>query len=143
MTYRKIYLVGSLRNPSISAVADKLRDAGHYTFDDWFAAGDKADDAWRDYEIARGRTYREALTGHAAAHVFAFDKEHLEKADCVILALPAGKSGHLELGWAAGAGKETHIILDKDYDRWDVMYLFADGVWDSVDELTAHWSKYP
>ena len=137
MTPRKIYLVGSLRNPAISECATKLRAAGHSVFDDWYAAGEKADDAWRDYEKARGRTYREALRGHAAEHVFAFDIRHLYDADTVVLLLPAGKSGHMEIAWAAGKGKHTHIVLDQDYDRWDVMYKFVDEVWDSVDDLIA------
>lgn len=147
---RNIYLVGSLRNPEIPNIAAKLREAGHYVFDDWYAAGERADDTWRDYEMSRGRTYREALKGHAAQHVFAFDKEHLTLADTVVLALPAGKSGHGEVFWAAGwrdaanfltpnlSTKEAHILLDADYDRWDVMYNFMNGVWDSVDELAAH-----
>ena len=28
-----------------------------YSRPDWYAAGEEADDKWRDYEIARGRTY--------------------------------------------------------------------------------------
>ena len=132
---KTIYLVGSLRNPEIPEIAEKLRAAGYEVFDDWYAAGDKADDAWRAYEISKGNSYREALEGHAAKHVYAFDRRHLERCDTVILALPAGRSGHLELGWAAGAGKETHVILGKEYDRWDVMYQFAGRIWDSVEQL--------
>lgn len=153
MTYRKIYLVGSLRNPEIPEIAEKLRAAGHSVFDDWYAAGPQADDSWRDYSIAKGQSYRKALCDYAAKHVFAFDKRHLVRCDTVVLALPAGKSGHLELGWATGwrdcaeiyqssMAKEAHIILDRP-DRWDVMYLFANGVWDNVDELTSHWSNQP
>lgn len=138
---KNIYLIGSLRNPQIPEIAEMLREAGHFVFDDWYAAGEKADDAWRAYEIGRGRTYREALQGHAARHVYAFDRQHLHRCDTVVLALPAGKSSHMELGWACGAGKDTHVLLDKDYDRWDVMYQFATGVWDSVDQLLQHWKE--
>lgn len=137
---KSIYLVGSLRNPEIPNIASELRMAGHYVFDDWYAVGPHADDCWRDYSKAKGQTYREALADHAAKHVFSFDKTHLMRCNTVVLALPAGKSGHLELGWAAGLGKETHIILDTP-DRWDVMYQFADGVWECAAELINHWSK--
>ena len=133
----KVYVIGSLRNEALTAISSAIRAAGHYVFDDWFAAGPHADDAWRAYEIARGHSYREALNGHAANHVFAYDKSHLDDAEVVVLALPAGKSGHLELGYAIGAGKRAYILLDKDYDRWDVMYRFANGVCDSLDELVS------
>jgi hypothetical protein len=129
-----IYVIGSLRNPEIPRIATRLRDHGHEVFDDWFAAGPEADDKWRDYERGRGRTYVEALRGHAAKHVFAFDRLHLARATTVVLVLPAGKSGHLELGWALGQGKRGYVLLDNP-ERWDVMYQFATGVVTSVDEL--------
>lgn len=133
---RKVYIIGSLRNPAIPAVAKHLRDAlpGVEVFDDWYAAGPEADDHWKAYELARGRTYIEALAGHAARNVFAFDKRNLEDATDVVLVLPAGKSGHLELGYCAGKGKHTFVLLD-DPDRWDVMYQFATAVVSDVDDL--------
>jgi hypothetical protein len=129
-----IYLIGSLRNPEVPNVAKQLRLAGYECFDDWFSAGPEADDKWRDYERSRGRSYIEALGGLAARHVFEFDRTHLERATDVVLLLPAGKSGHLELGWALGRGKRGYVLLDNP-DRWDVMYQFATGVCSSVDEL--------
>jgi hypothetical protein len=129
-----IYLIGSLRNPEIPRIANELRKAGHETFDDWFAAGPEADDKWREYEIGRGHGYLEGLQGFAADHVFQFDRQHLERADSAVLVLPAGKSGHLELGWAIGRGKRGYILLDNP-DRWDVMYLFATGVYDKLEDL--------
>lgn len=137
---RKIYLVGSLRNPEVPKFGSRLRALGHNVFDDWYAAGERADDAWREYEIARGRSYRDAINGHAAQNVLAFDKRHLDWATTIILLLPAGKSGHLEIGRAIGEKKETHIVLDADYDRWDVMYGLATDVWKSADELIENWS---
>ena len=130
-----IYLIGSLRNPEIPLIANQLREAGHEVFDDWYAAGPEADDYWRDYERGRGHNFREALQGHAAGHVYWFDREHLERANIVVLALPAGKSGHLELGWALGQGKKGYILLDADPERFDVMYKFATAVVTTVDEL--------
>ena len=129
-----IYLIGSLRNPEIPLIANTLRKAGHEVFDDWFSAGETADDSWRDYEKTRGRTYVQAHEGLAANHVFGFDRLHLERADTVVLAAPAGKSGHLEFGWALGKGKRGFYLLD-DPDRWDVMLKFATKVVVGVDEL--------
>lgn len=129
-----IYLIGSLRNPEIPNIANRLREAGMEVFDDWYAAGPEADEKWRDYERGRGHGYLEGLRGFAANHVFQFDRFHLERADSAVLVLPAGKSGHLELGWALGKGKRGYILLDNP-DRWDVMYLFATGVFNTVEEL--------
>lgn len=129
-----IYLIGSLRNPEVPLIANLIREEGHEVFDDWYSAGPEADDKWRDYERGRGHSYRDALRGYAARHVFEFDKTHLLRADVVVLALPAGKSGHLELGWAIGKGKPGYILLDSP-DRWDVMYQFATGVFPDVQEL--------
>lgn len=132
----KIYLIGSLRNPKIIEVANKLREAGHEVFDDWYAAGPEADDYWQKYEMARGHNYKEGLMGYAANHVFSFDKYHLDNNDMAVLVLPAGKSGHLELGYMIGKGKAGYILFDDQMpDRWDVMYLFASGVFFDIDSL--------
>ena len=130
----KVYLIGSLRNPEVPKLANKIRELGFEVFDDWYAAGPEADDKWRDYEKARGHTYREALKGLAADHVYQFDRKHLKACDIAILYLPAGKSGHLELGWAIGKGKRGYILLDNP-ERWDVMYQFTDGVFHNFEEL--------
>lgn len=137
----KIYLVGSLRNPRIPDIANKLRDDGHDVFDDWYGAGETADDSWRAYEKARGRSYAEAIEGKAATNICEFDRCNIMASDTVILILPAGRSGHMEIGFAAGAGKRTHILLDADYDRWDVMYRLTDGVWSHIDPLRAKLFK--
>src|SRR5688572_25528020 len=109
---RSIYLIGSLRNPDIPALGHLLRRQGWDVFDDWHAAGPEADDYWLQYEKSKGSTYKEALSGYAAKHVFAFDKFHLHRVDAGVLVLPAGKSGHLELGYLAGLGKPTYIVFD-------------------------------
>lgn len=135
-----IYLIGSLRNPEIPAIRTALEEAcGEHVFADWFAAGEHADDAWRDYEKGRGKSFREALDQPAAANVFAFDKRYLTASRAVVLALPAGKSGHLELGWMLGRGVPGAILLDSP-ERWDVMYQFADKVAETVDEV-ARWLR--
>jgi nucleoside 2-deoxyribosyltransferase len=129
-----IYLIGSLRNPEVPKIANRFRDAGFDVFDDWYSAGETADDSWRDYEKAKGHTYEQALQGYAAKHVFEFDRFHIQRADAVLLALPAGKSGHLELGWALGQGKPGFILLDSP-ERWDVMYQFADMVTSDEEKI--------
>lgn len=131
---KSIYLIGSLRNPNVPILAAKLRKAGYEIFDDWFAAGPEADDYWRDYEKQKGVTYKEALNGYSARHVFEFDRSHLDRCDAGVLLMPAGKSGHLELGYMAGKGKPTFVVFDEEPARWDVMYGFVTDVFMSMDE---------
>lgn len=139
-----IYLIGSLRNPKIPLLAKELRTYGYDVFDDWFAPGPEADDYWQEYETSRGRSYREALQGYAARHIFDFDKSHLLRADVGLLVVPAGKSCHLELGYLVGRGVPGYILFEKEPERWDVMYCFANDVFldqgELIDTLT---SKHP
>lgn len=132
---RHIYLIGSLRNPNVPHLGNFLRRRGYIVFDDWFAAGPEADDRWQAYEQLRGRPYDVALKGHAAQNVFRFDERHIREADTGVLYLPAGKSGHMELGIMIGMGKGGYILMEKEPDRWDVMYNFAHGVCFSWEDL--------
>lgn len=126
---KSIYIIGSLRNQRIPEIGNAIRQLGIEAFDDWYAAGPEADDRWKEYEQGRGRTYGQALEGHAANHVFEFDKFHLDRVDAAVLVMPAGKSGCLELGYVTGKGKPTFVLYpDGEPDaRWDVMMLFASG----------------
>jgi hypothetical protein len=140
--HRKGYVIGRLANDVIPVVATTLRTllgADWTIFDDWHAAHPEADDQWRKYEISRGRTYAEALRAPAGQNVFQFDLGHLKSATHGLLVLPAGRSGHMELAWLAGQGKRTAILLDQDYDRWDVMYAFADLVTHDIKDVIADW----
>ena len=143
----KIYLIGSLRNEYIPTLASVLRaETGWEVFDDWFAAGPEADDYWKKYEVAKGLSYSEALKGYAAQHVFHFDKHHLDTCDAAVLCLPAGRSGHLELGYVAGRNRPTFILLDGGYieeGRFDVMYNFATGVFEKEEDLISAIRELP
>jgi len=132
---KSAYLIGSLRNPEIPAIAAKIREAGFEVFDDWFAAGPIADDSWQEYEKGKGVHYDIAIRSYAAQHVFEFDKYHLDRVDIGILVMPAGKSGHLELGYLVGRGKPTYVLFDREPERWDVMYAFTNGVFFSTEAL--------
>jgi hypothetical protein len=133
--YRKIYLIGSLRNPEIPEIAEFLRAQGHEVFDDWYAAGEKADDSWQAYEHGRGHVLVEALNGVHAQAAFAVDKTWLDWCDTAVLVMPAGKSCHLELGYCVGQGKATYILMDKEPDRYDLMYRFVTGIYSTCQLL--------
>lgn len=133
----RIYIIGSLRNSAIPEFANTLAKEGFEVFADWFAPGPEADDYWRNYSKARGWTYKQALQSHAAKHVFEFDKQHLDAADVVVMLMPAGKSGHLELGYHRGKGKPGYILFDQEPERYDVMVQFATDIFFNQDELIA------
>lgn len=132
---KRIYLIGSLRNPEIPRIGNYLREIGFEVFDDWFAGGKIADDEWQAYEQLRGRPYDVALRGYAGQHVYQFDLHHINNSDIGLLAMPAGKSGHLELGFMIGQGKPGYVLFDKEPERWDVMYNFATDVFFDLKEL--------
>jgi hypothetical protein len=128
-----IYVLGSLRNENIPVVGNAVRAAGFEAFEDWYGTGPKADDHWFEYEKLRGRSFIEALAGRAAQNTFAFDRENIDRSEAVIMVMPAGKSGHLEFGYARGKGKPGVILLDKEPERYDVMYNFASLVTTHLD----------
>lgn len=137
-----IYLIGSLRNPEVPKIAETLRkETSFEIFDDWHSAGPEADDYWQAYEKFRGHSYPQALAGWHAQDVFAFDKRHLDRSVGGVLVLPAGKSGHLELGYLIGQGKFGYILMDKEPDRFDIMYQFANGVFFKLEDLISELRK--
>ena len=136
----KIYLIGSLRNTRIPDIANALASdpqlGGHEVFADWFSPGPEADGFWKAYEERRGRNFLEAIKGPHAKHVFDYDKKWLDWAEVAVLALPAGRSAHLELGYMIGQKKPTAILLDEpNPERWDIMYRFADLITPDICEL--------
>jgi len=130
-----IYLIGSLRNPVVPEIEKYLVSLGMTVFCEWFAGGERADEAWREYEQFRGNTFTQALKTYYAKHIFEFDKFHIDNSQAGVLVLPAGRSGHLELGYMMGQGKPGYILLDKDPERYDIMYQFANGVYTNKEEL--------
>ena len=131
-----IYLIGSLRNEKIPEIANELEAEGFEVFDDWFAPGPRADEHWKEYSQARNRNYADALASHAASHIFEFDKRHIDQCDIGVLLMPAGRSGHLELGYLIGQGKPGYILFEEEPERWDIMAQFAFVAF-SLDELVA------
>lgn len=132
---KSVYLIGSLRNPKITELGNRLRKLGLDVFDDWSSPGPEADSFWQEYENARGRTYAEALQGYHAQHVYAIDKLHLDRCDVAVMVLPAGKSAHLELGYTIGKGKPGYIFMEGEPDRFDIMYLFATKIFTNEEDL--------
>lgn len=131
-----VYLIGSLANESIPLVGNEFRKQGYVVYDHWWGAGKEADKSWQEYSKIKGLTYKEALKDVGAQTVFHFDRSRIEMSDICILVMPAGKSGHLELGYAAGLNKKTYILYEGEPDRYDVMPQFAkNGVFYKLEDL--------
>lgn len=71
-----------------------------------------------------------------AQRAFLEDKKMIDWADAVVMLLPAGKSSHLEAGYAKGSGKKL-IIYQTEFPKgeFDVMYGFADLVTTDIYEV--------
>ena len=134
---KTVYIIGSLKNWKVIDLSNHLRKQfpGVEIFDSWISPGPEADDFWKKYSKLRGLTYREALKDWSATHVFEFDKFHIDRSDAVVMYMPCGKSGHLELGYAIGQGKRGYVLFDDDSTKREVIYKLPKKVVSSVTEL--------
>jgi hypothetical protein len=134
----RIYVASSWRNTYQPEVVQALRDAGHdvYDFrrpapgDDGFAWAE-IDPAWQSWTPAQ---YHAALQHPLAQVGFAQDKLALQMADVTVLVLPCGRSAHLELGYAAGIGQPTAVLMLEPGEP-ELMYLLCDRVCLTMEEL--------
>lgn len=129
-----VYVIGSLANLEIPTVAVRLREAGFDAFDQWHAVGPDGDRYWQEHFKAKGYNLATALKMDFVATAFNFDKKHLDRCEVAVLVLPAGRSGHLEMGYVIGQGKPGFILMNGDPDRYDLMYGFATLCY-SIEEL--------
>lgn len=138
-TPKTYYLIGSLRNPYLPELEKKIIAGCPTTgvFCEWFSAGERADDAFKEYNQGRGLSYREALQTYAAKHIFDFDRYHLDRCDGAVLVFPAGKSCHLEAGYMVGKGKPVYALFPdgEPEDRYEIMMQFLTKIFYSADEL--------
>lgn len=65
------------------------------------------------------------------------DMMALKQCDACVLVLPCGRHAHLELGWAASAGKKTFVLMDHPATEPVVTYLMHGQTVESLDELIA------
>ncbi|GIO33236.1 hypothetical protein J2TS6_43770 [Paenibacillus albilobatus] len=119
-----MYIKGLLVSAGFEVDAFCDTDAGRFVF---------SFDMLPDVDNLDART---VLEEPAVKRAFAEDKKWLDWADTVLLILPAGKSAHLEAGYAAGAGKKL-VIYQDEFPRgeFDVMYGFADLISNDFQEI--------
>lgn len=136
-----VYIGGALKSTTVTAVAATLRGLGYDAMDEWITPGPEADRFLHEYEMQRGRGYAESVMhSRAVENTVLFDKSFIDMADAFVMVQPCGKSAHLELGYAAGQGIPTFILLDGDPERFDVMPALAGKVVDTLAALVVELS---
>lgn len=142
-----VYVASSWRNELQQALCAMLKsaDIAHYDFKNppggtgfsWkevkgvgAAEGIKAKGSdWEQVdEYLKMIDHPRAIKGYEA------DFAAMAFADVFVLVLPCGKSAHLELGWAVGAGKKTAILLEDPVEP-ELMYRMVDFMTDDVMDL--------
>jgi hypothetical protein len=125
----KIYVASSWRNIVMQqVVVNALRKDGHEVYDFTSPAVGVAGFSWQQVDEDRSwlkepTRFREGLQHPVAQDGFARDMEALRACDACVLVLPCGRSAHLELGWACGAGKRAVVLLDAPVSEPELMYL--------------------
>lgn len=151
-----IYVASSWRNDRQHEVVVRLRDAGFEVYDFQNPSGGKGF-AWTDVmldpmevrdtagnlvqrvdnwnpENSSVEDFLEAINTDAAVQGFQRDLQAMQRASIFVMVLPCERDAHVELGWAAGAGKETVILLDNP-TRASLMYRLADHISPTIEDL--------
>lgn len=135
----RIYAASSWRNERHPEVVVALRVAGFEVYDfrhpeldnDGFS-WDEIDPDW--HTTTDPRRLRDLLAHPVAVEGYRLDMEALEAADICVLTLPCGRSAHLELGYAVGAGKPTAVLLDEESGP-ELMYRMVGSLCTDLPEL--------
>ena len=140
---RRIYVASSWRCPWQQEVVYALRVAGHEVYDFRNPRPGEHGFAWSqiepDWQEWNARRFRAALDHPVAQAGFASDFDALKWCDTCVLVLPCGRSAHLELGWAVGAGKRTAILLAGENEP-ELMYKMVDKLAVELSELV-EWAN--
>jgi hypothetical protein len=143
-----VYVASSWRNDWQPLVVSALRelDVPHYDFRNppngtgfsWREVKSTTDPGipgkGSDWEPVE--TYIQMITHPRAVAGFRSDFDAMQRADTFVLLLPCGKSAHLELGWAVGAGKRTAILLEDPVEP-ELMYRMVDFLAPNLGSLLA------
>jgi len=137
---KRIYVASSWRNEEQPTVVSTLRSAGHEVYDfrnPWLGQGGfswrEIAPEWQQWTPAQ---YLKILLRHpTVGHGFLTDLRAMKWADTCVMVRPCGRSAHLELGWMAGAGKHTIILLAQQPEEPELMALLADDICLSIGEV--------
>ena len=133
---KKLYLASSWKNTNYENVKNAIEKLERFYIYDFRKQNTAFDWHWIDanWEKWTNKQFISALDNHYAKDAFNDDFSHLRDCDICVLITPCGKSSHLELGYAAGLGKETYVLLMDD-QRPELSYKMASYIVTSLDEL--------
>ena len=137
----KIYLASSWKmKQAVSLMAVILKDAGHevdsFCSDDGRKSfdWDELTEIMEEEGIDISKLDAIEMMNHwRVREAFREDKKYIDWADVLIMIMPCGRSSHLEAGYAVGKGKKMYIIGGFEKGEFDVMYGFANGMYDYSD----------
>lgn len=136
----RVYVASSWRNALQPSVVERLRAEGHEVYDfrnprpgDHGFAWSDIDPDWQQWSAPE---FRAALLHPVAQAGFTSDMDALRWADTCLLVLPCGRSAHLELGFAVGAGKRTIVLLSGTNEP-ELMYCMCDVLATTLDEAVS------
>ncbi len=133
----KVYVASSWRNERQPGVVVALRAAGHEVYDfrnprpgDFGFRWSEIDPDWQRWWPEK---FRAALDDPIAEAGFRSDMDAMEWADAFIGVMPFGRSAALEMGWAAGKGKLTCLLLSDGEP--ELMVKMLDEIFIDIDEV--------
>lgn len=134
----RIYVASSWRNQLQPAVVELLRVDGHEVYDFKNPPGNSGF-GWEQLDCGDPDTWDagafvQALKRPRAVEGYLSDMQALRNCDACLLVLLCGRSAHLELGWAVGAGKTTAILLDAKPTP-ELMYKMVDLISKDLDHV--------
>jgi hypothetical protein len=134
----RIYVASSWRTPHHPVVVTTLRQEGYTVYDVRHPVpGDNGfhwsviDPAWQTWTSAQDR---DALHHPFAEEAFTHHQMALHIADATVLVVPCGRSAHLALGYAAGQGQRTAVLM-LEPTQPELMYKLCDRICLSMAEL--------
>lgn len=132
-------MASSWRNVLQPEVVYALRNDGHEVYDFRHPSPGDSGFAWSDIDPAWETWSPEKFRGHLVTHPlvcigFGKDFNTMRWADAFVLVMPCGRSAHLEMGWAVGAGKYSCILLQDGEP--ELMYRMVDRLAISIVEVS-------
>lgn len=136
----RLYVASSWKNANdVQAIAEFLREKGHEV--DCFVDESTGRFVfhWSELGNINELDAINFLQDKSSQKAFKEDKKWIDWSEGVLLYLPAGKSAHLEAGYAVGKGKFLIIYQEKfPKGEFDVMYGFADLITDDFNSVLAY-----
>lgn len=133
----KIYVASSWRNKLQIDIVNFLRNHRHDVYDFRNPKIDNHGFHWADIDPKwkqwNTKIYRNYLNHPLAVTGFKLDFEAMQWADIFVGVQPFGISTSIEMGWAAGNGKKTILLLENGEP--ELMVKIFDNICCDLDEV--------